>query len=130
MSSSRTARQRSRRTEIPRWAPDRGIVTVELVFGMMIVTMMLALFGWAVSLFGIQTMCVDSAGDIARQAARGDQAAVDREKSTAPKGSVIDIDTSGGEVRVAVKVRSQPLDFIPGVTLEGTATAAQEPGES
>ncbi|HEY9293948.1 MAG TPA: TadE family type IV pilus minor pilin [Microlunatus sp.] len=106
------------------------MVTVELVFGMMIVTMMLALFGWAVSLFGIQAMCIDSASDIARQAARGDRAAVDREKASAPKGSVIDIDTSDGEVRVVVKVRSKPLDLVPGVTLEGSASAAQEPGES
>ncbi|QDP95123.1 hypothetical protein FOE78_03610 [Microlunatus elymi] len=106
------------------------MVTVELVFGMMIVTMMLALFGWAVSLFGLQAMCIDSASDIARQAARGDQAAVDREKASAPKGSVIDIDASGGEVRVVVKVRSQPLQLVPGITLQGSATAAKEPGKS
>lgn len=113
---------------VRRRRPARGMVTVELVCGVLIVMTMLAFLGWAVSLFGVQAMCIDAASDIARQAARGDDDAVRREKASAPTGARIELDDSGGDVSVVVRVRSQPFDFVPAVTLKATATAVKEPG--
>lgn len=107
---------------------DRGMVTVEIVCGILIVMMMLAFFGWAVSLFGTQAMCIDSASDIARQAARGDKDAVRREKKSAPTGATVDVDSHGEEVTVEVTVTSKPFDFVPAVTLRAESTALKEPG--
>lgn len=107
---------------------DRGMVTVELVCGILIVMTMLAFFGWAVSLFGTQALCIDAASDVARQAARGDKDAVRREKESAPSGATVDVDSHGQQVTVVVKVISQPFDFVPAVTLRAESTALKEPG--
>ena len=104
------------------------MVTIELVCGVLIVMTMLALFGWAMSLFGMQSMCIDAASGIARQAARGDDDAVQQEKDAAPDGAVIKIDESGDEVEVVVRLASKPFDFVPAVHLKATATAVKEPG--
>ncbi|SDS52749.1 TadE family type IV pilus minor pilin [Microlunatus soli] len=118
--------QRSDRS--PATGSHRGMVTVELVCGILIVMMMLAFFGWAISLFGTQAMCIDAASDIARQAARGDKDAVRRETASAPTGSTVDVDSHGQEVTVIVKVTSKPFDFVPAVTLQAQSTAVKEPG--
>jgi type IV secretory pathway TrbD component len=108
---------------------ERGMVTVELVFGLLIVSIMMAVFGWAIMLFGVEVGCIDTAKDIARQAARGDQEAVRTEESQSPHGAKIDIKDRGAEIMVVVKVHSKPFDFIPAVTLTAQATALREPGE-
>jgi hypothetical protein len=104
------------------------MVTIELVCGILIVMTMLALFGWAVSLFGMQAMCIDTASDIARQTARGDSEAVQRVRDSAPEGAVINIDKSAAEVEVTVRLASKPFDFVPPVHLKAVATAVMEPG--
>ena len=105
------------------------MVTVELVFGLLIVSIMMAVFGWAIMLFGVQVGCIDTAQDVARQAARGDQDAVHEAESEAPNGAWTKITTTDQQVIVVVRVRSKPFDFVPAITLEAEATALREPGE-
>jgi hypothetical protein len=105
------------------------MVTLEIVFGLMIVLFFLSIAGWAIMLFAIQVGCVDAATNVARQAARGDEEAVERAKDRAPRDAVIKINDGGGQVNVTVRVTSRPLDWLPGFDLEADATAMKEPGE-
>lgn len=105
------------------------MVTVELVFGLLIVSIMMAVFGWAIMLFGVQVGCIDTAKDVARQAARGDRNAVRTAEAEAPRGAAVKIDTTGQQVTVVVRVRSKPFDFVPAITLTADATALREPGQ-
>lgn len=105
------------------------MVTVELVFGFLIVSIMLAVFGWGILLFGVQVGCIDTAKDVARQAARGDQDGVTKAEAQAPHGARVRVSTAGEQVSVEVTVRSKPFDFIPAITLRADATALREPGE-
>lgn len=105
------------------------MVTVELVFGFLIVSIMLAVFGWGILLFGVQVGCIDTARNVARQAARGDQDAVAQAEAQAPHGARITIDTSSQQIAVDVTVRSKPFDFIPAIILRADAIALPEPGQ-
>jgi hypothetical protein len=105
------------------------MVTLEIVFGLLIVLFFLSVAGWAIMLFAIQIGCVDTATNVARQAARGDEEAVERAKDRAPRDAVIKINDSSDQVTVTVRVTSRPLDRLPGLNLEADATAMKEPGE-
>jgi hypothetical protein len=106
------------------------MVTVELVFGMLIIAILMAVFGWGILLFGVQVGCIDTARDTARQAARGDQDGVRTAESQAPRGATTKIITSGEQITVQIRVRSKPFDFVPAITLSAQATALREPGEN
>jgi hypothetical protein len=105
------------------------MVTVELVFGMLIIAILMAVFGWGILLFGVQVGCIDTARDVARQAARGDQDAVRLAESQAPHGATTKIIRRGQQLTVQVRVRSKPFDFVPAITVTAEATAVREPGE-
>jgi len=105
------------------------MVTVELVFGFLIISIMLAVFGWGILLFGVRVGCIDTARDVARQAARGDQDGVTKAEAQAPQGARIKITTTSQEIAVEVTVRSKPFDFIPAITLTADARALREPGQ-
>ena len=105
------------------------MVTVELVFGMVIISTLVVVFGWAIMLFAIQVGCVDTATQVARQAARGDQEAVQRAKDRAPRGAEITVRRGAEQVRVTVRVSSRPTDWVPPVTLRASVSAQLEPGE-
>lgn len=105
------------------------MVTVELVFGLLIISTMMAVFGWAIMLFGVEVGCIDTARDVARQAARGDSDAVRTAEAEAPHGAAVKISTTGQQITVVVRVRSKPFNFIPAITLTADATALREPGE-
>ncbi len=108
---------------------ERGIVTVELVFGILIVIIVTTLFGWAILLFGVQISAISTAEDIARQAARGDHQAVTTAKRQAVRGAKISIDAAGSDVRVRVDVHPRPAAHFPTIGLHASAIAAKEPGE-
>lgn len=108
---------------------ERGIVTVELVFGILIVITVTALFGWIILLFGTQISAASAAEDVARQAARGDSRQVARAKQHAPQNAEIRIDRSGSDVHVTVHVRAESTVLIPTVDLHASAVAQKEPGE-
>jgi hypothetical protein len=105
------------------------MVTVELVFGFLIVSIMMAVFGWGILLFGVQVGCIDTAREVARQAARGDDDAVHTAESEAPQGAKVTVTSKGDQIGVEVTVRSKPFDFVPAITLTADATALREPGE-
>lgn len=108
---------------------ERGVVTVELVFGILIVIMVTALFGWAILLFGAQISAVSTAEDVARQAARGDKPGVAQARKHAPQNASIRMHTSGPDVRVTVDVDARPAGTAPTIPLHAVAVAQKEPGE-
>lgn len=87
---------------------ERGVVTVELVFGILIVIIVTALFGWAILLYGTQVAAVNTAESLARQAARGDQAAVAKAKRRAPHDARVSINEKGPNVRATVRIEARP----------------------
>lgn len=105
------------------------MVTVEIIFGLLIVMIFLAIAGWAIMIFAVQVGCVDAATNVARQAARGDRDAVQQAKAEAPRGAVITLDERGDAVHVTVRVSSRPFDWFPAIDLSAGATAMKEPGE-
>lgn len=108
---------------------DRGIVTVELVFGMLLVITATTVFGWAILLFGVQISAISTAENMARQAARGDQHGVAEAKKQAPQNARFAVDTSGSDVRVTVRVHARPSSTVPSVPIRAAAVAQKEPGE-
>lgn len=104
------------------------MVTVELVFGILIASLVAAVLAWAMLLVGVQIGCIDTAAAVARQAARGDQAAVAKARAAAPRGATVQLTGSTEEVHVTVRVVSHPLDFVPAVSLRADASAVKEPG--
>ena len=111
---------------------DRGMVTAEMAIASLLLT---ASIGALVGLFGLvltQLRCVDSAAEIARQAARGDIAAVERVTRDAPAGAtVVTTRTTSGMVQVTVTATVRPVRRLP-VTSEvvGRALTPLEPGLS
>ncbi|MCT3016192.1 hypothetical protein EFN04_06580, partial [Propionibacterium freudenreichii] len=57
------------------------MVTAELAVGILSVALLAGIFCWVVAVIGVQIRCGDSAAQIARQTARGDQAAVQRARA-------------------------------------------------
>jgi len=106
----------------------RGMVTVELalsLIGLMLATMVGVWFLWV---FGQQIRCVDTAREVARQLARGDDAAAQRAAAAAPAGSSVDSSRNGSEAVVTVRLSARPFAQLPAVPLQATAQVALEPG--
>ncbi|WP_300079186.1 TadE family type IV pilus minor pilin [Propioniciclava sp.] len=81
---------------------ERGLVTVEAAFVSIGVA---AAVGAAIGVTGGAfqlAQCQLTANEVARQAARGDDAAVARAKADAPRGARVTIGEQGGVTRVTV----------------------------
>ncbi len=110
---------------------DRGMVTAELAVSILAALALLIMLSWGIVLIMLQLQCADTAAEVARQAARGDEAGVDRAKRDAPEGSVITIDQAGGTTTVQVRFTAQSLTkLMPAVPLTASAKVVTEPGES
>jgi hypothetical protein len=72
----------------------------------------------------MQIRCVDAAREAARLAARGDDGS-HAARAVAPDGAAVQLRRDGDLVVATVTARS-PL--LPGITVEGQAVAAVEPG--
>jgi hypothetical protein len=72
----------------------------------------------------MQIRCVDAAREAARLAARGDDGS-QAARAVAPDGAAVQLRRDGDLVVATVTARS-PL--LPGITIEGQAVAAVEPG--
>ena len=83
-----------------RRARDRGMVTAELAVATLAALVIMLLLSWGIYLMVIQVRCIDTAAEVARQAARGDDAAVARARREAPAGARVQIARSDGLVRV------------------------------
>jgi hypothetical protein len=108
---------------------DRGAVTVEAAFASVGLVGLLALLVSAIGVVLVQVQCVDAAGSIARQAARGDMAGVTQAESHLPKSGHLVVRSTPTTVTVRVEAQAS---ILPGtsvtIDLAAEATAVLEPG--
>ena len=104
----------------------RGMVTMELAVGILAAAMVAILLCWMVGLVTLHIRCADAASQVARYAARGDEAGVTAAEQRAPSGARVEIDRAGGTVTVTVSAQSS-LGAIGPITMTGTAAMPQEP---
>lgn len=106
------------------------MVTVELALGVgSLVIVCFALLG-VISTVALQLGCQSAAGEIARQAARGDAAAVRNAIADLPTGARVQQQRSRSGVKVIVTARSHPYGrLLPPVTVSADSAIAWEPGE-
>ncbi|MFX4274009.1 TadE family type IV pilus minor pilin [Propionibacteriaceae bacterium Y1685] len=105
------------------------MVTAELAMGIIAVVILVLLLSGAGSLLVVQMGCLDSASEIARQTARGDQAAVEKARADVPSGAVVTVDRTSEAVRVEVGKPVHLLPALPAFTVRAEATTLLEPGE-
>ena len=104
----------------------RGMVTVELALGIVTVTALACVLVTVLMLGVTQAALAESSSQIARQIARGDDAAVQAAKQRAPGPIEIEREASGVRVAVQREAFVFGLGLIP---LQAEAFAAWEPGE-
>lgn len=108
---------------------DRGAVTVEAAFASLALVSLLSVLVSAIGVVLVGVQCVDVAGAVARQAARGDAAGVAEARSHAPAGAQVVITSTATSVTVRVNVAAT---LVPGsslrVPLSATATSILETG--
>lgn len=107
---------------------DRGMVTVELALALISLSLATAAGLWLVWVLGQQVRCVDTAGEVARQLARGDHSAAERAVAGRPAGAQVATRREGGDAVVEVRLTAAPFDTLPGVPLHAEARVALEPG--
>lgn len=109
---------------------NRGSVTVEAAFASVGLVALLTVLVSAIGVVIVQVQCVDAAGEIARQTARGDTEGIAEAKSHLPKGGQLAIHTSAKTVTVRVEAATP---IVPGgalkIQLAAESTAVFEPGE-
>lgn len=108
-------------------ADQRGMVTAELAIGILTTAIVMGIASWVVSLVVLQTHCADTASQVARQLARGDQKAAAQARARAPEGARTVVRRANTMVTVTVDVDSSWGRIGP-VHLRGEATAHLEPG--
>lgn len=107
---------------------QRGMVTAELAVATLAALATMLLLSWGVYLMVMQVRCVDTAAEVARQAARGDDAGVSRAKREAPAGTRVHISRTDSLVRVEVRVLARPLaSTLVAVPLHAEAEVVPEP---
>ena len=108
---------------------ERGMVTAELAAATLAALAVVTLMCWGISLVVTQLRCVDAAAAMARQAARGDGAALSRAQASLPAGATARVLRAGGVVTVSVRVDARPLArWMVVVPLQATAQVLAEPG--
>jgi hypothetical protein len=102
-------------------------VTAELALGALgLVAVVFGLTG-LFALVIMQIRCVDAAGEIARQAARGDQAAVAQVEARLPATATVTGETAADVVRVHVAVPMSPWgDWLGTITVTADASTRRE----
>lgn len=104
------------------------MVTAELAVSTLAVLAVLTMLCWAISLVVLQVRCVATAGEVARQAARGDRAAVRRAEQNAPAGARVVVTSGRQTTRAVVRLQARPLaDWLVVVPLRAEAEVATEP---
>ncbi|WP_277066370.1 TadE family type IV pilus minor pilin [Propionibacterium acidifaciens] len=123
--SIRRARS-ARSARSARRGAERGMVTVELAVSILSAALMASCLCWVIGVVGAQMRCQDSAVAIARQLARGDEAAAERARASVPPGSEVLTDVDDGVVRVSVTDELRWGRLGP-VRVSGRATVTEEP---
>jgi len=118
------------------------MVTAELAVATLAAGALLAALSWGVFMITLQLRCIDSAAAVARQAARGDTAAVAAAKARAPLGTTFEVRRTAELVTVDVVLQVQPFRFgavsstswpateFGKVSLRAEANVVPEPGSS
>jgi Flp pilus assembly protein TadG len=107
------------------------MVTAETAVVLPVLVLVLVGAVAAVTVVGAQLRCVDAAGEGARAAARGEDAASITEmvRRAAPDGATTTVTRVGEDVRVTVAVELAPLGPVPWrIEVSAAATARLEPG--
>lgn len=107
---------------------ERGMVTVELALALLSLSFATIAAVWLVWVLGQQVRCVDTAGEVARQLARGDQPAAERALAGRPAGAEVTTRREEGDAVVEVRLTARPFATLPGVPLQAKARVALEPG--
>ncbi|MFC2624080.1 MAG: TadE family type IV pilus minor pilin [Propionibacterium acidifaciens] len=118
--------RRARSAGSARRGAERGMVTVELAVSILSAALMASCLCWVIGVVGAQMRCQDSAVAIARQLARGDEAAAERARASVPPGSEVLTDVDDGVVRVSVTDELRWGRLGP-VRVSGRATVTEEP---
>jgi hypothetical protein len=102
------------------------MVTAELAVSTLTAFTLFLAMCWGIYLVILQVRCIDTASAVARQVARGDNAAAAHAKANAPHGSRVEVQRRSDLVTVTVRLTAQPLgrDL---VTVPLTAQAAVTP---
>ena len=107
---------------------QRGMVTVELAIGSVLAVVITACLVSLAMLGVAQSACAESSAQIARQVARGDDAAVREARKRAPGDARVDIVREDMGVTVTVRVSVRVLG-VGNVGVGAEAWAAYEPGQ-
>ncbi len=106
----------------------RGMVTAELAVATLAAFALLIMMCWGISLIATQVRCGDTAAAVARQVARGDQAATEKARAAAPRGATVRVERGSNLVTVTVRVTARPLArWLVGVPLSARADVVPEP---
>ena len=107
------------------------MVTAELAVSTLAAMAMLVLLCWGIYLVVMQLRCIDVATEVARQAARGDDAAVRRAEQQAPDGAVVSVRRGRSITSVVVRLSARPFaSWLVPVPLQAKAEVVPEPGEA
>lgn len=112
-------------TQSGRKVNTRGMVTFELAVGILAAAVLTSILVWTVSLVGTANRCHDSATQMARQLARGDEGAA--RQVVRPNDATFQVRRGAQVVEVMVSAERR-LGPIGPVRLAGHASAAYEPG--
>ncbi|MCC2594389.1 hypothetical protein LKO27_13345 [Tessaracoccus sp. OS52] len=96
------------------------MVTVELAVGFVTTTVLAAVLLGLVMLGVAQAACARTSSEVARQLARGDQAAAERAQQEAPEGARVEADDVGDGVEVSV---TTPVDVFRMGVIQVSATS-------
>lgn len=106
---------------------QRGMITVELAIGLLVVALAMAVAAFTVSLIAVQTRCGDTAAAVARQLARGDATGAAGARATAPRGARVQVASTSSTVTVTVSV-DESLGRLGPFHLAARSEAVLEPG--
>lgn len=104
------------------------MVTVELALSLVGLMLATAVSLWFVWVLGQQVRCVDTAREVARQLARGDDEAARRAARSGPRGVIVTSERRAGDAVVTVRLQARPFERLPAVPLVATAQVVLEPG--
>jgi len=104
------------------------MVTAELAVSILAALAVLTMLSWGVYLIVMQMRIIDTAGEVARQAARGDKVGVARAEQDAPRGAVVRVSASASVTKVQVHLTARPFaDWLVSVPLHADAEVVPEP---
>lgn len=104
------------------------MVTAEIAFASLGAAAALVLLAWTLTVVMLLARCNDLATAVARQEARGDQAAVVAILKAKPEGAEVDVRRKASQITVVVKLSARPwAEWLPSVPLSASATVIPEP---